>query len=179
MADNKATIENPSEEAERALLEVILDKTEEVKLGGNTYRIGALRKGTRLKVSEVLLNAAEKEDSKEEKEDHKLEDKVMAKCAAAYILNSFWSIRFLGGLVWSVYWRWLYYVKQYTDSDYYELLQLCKKKAEKQTSAYMMNIMLLTATRTTTMTMTRKEVKRIHLEKSTEQLGVQQKNSLN
>ena len=56
-------------------------------------------------------------------------------------------------------------------------MQAYKKKAEKQTSAYTMNIMLLTATAITTVAMTREEVEHIHLEKSLEQLGAQQKSS--
>ncbi len=157
-------------------------------IGKRKYKIGGLHKGTRIKVTSILKNSkktfvAPKEGNEvpdeiilDEKEQI-LEDKVNAKCAAAYILNSYWTLRFLGGLIWSIYWRFLYYVRQYTDSDYYALMQLCKKKAEKQTSAYTMNIMLLTATASTTMSMTREEVEHIRLEKSMEQLGAQPKSS--
>jgi len=180
MAEDKNKIKNPSEDAERALLDIVMDKPEVVSIRDKKYTIKSLKKGTRLLVSNILVKSSVVDESnKEVKEDPKLEDKVMAKCMAAFILNSYWTLSFFFGIVWKIYWRWLYYVKQYTDSDYYEALQICKKKADKETNAYMMNIMLLTATRTTTMTMTRAEVKRIQVEKSLEQLGQPQKNSLN
>lgn len=183
MADNINPFGNPGEDAEKALLEIILDKPETVYIREKKYTIKALKKGTRLFVSDIIADSKESGCEENDKEgantDHKAEDKILAKCAAAYILNSYWTLSFFFGIAWKVYWRWLYYIRQYTDADYYDLLQVCKKKAEKQTSAYTMNIILLTAMKATTMTMTRKEVKRIRLEKSTEPLGAQQKNSLN
>lgn len=183
MVDVK-NISQPSEEAELALLRIIEDTPEDVMIGGRKYRIRGLRKGTRLKVASILrkrdgkagsTGTESKEDTAIDAEGHVNEDKICAKCAAAYILNSFWTLRFMWGLVWSIYWRFLYYVRQYTDADYYGLISLCKKKAERQTSAYTMNIMLLTATEITTMSMTREEVEHIRQGKSTEQHGVQQK----
>lgn len=183
MADVKP-ISQPSDEAELALLRIIEDTSEDVMIGGRKYRIRGLRKGTRIKVTSILKNCVGKTDKPVGDKPEEIildaarqdkEDKICAKCAAAYILNSYWTLRFMWGFAWSVYWRFLYYIRQYTDADYYELISLCKKKAEKQTSAYTMNIMLLTATAVTTMSMTREEVERIRLGKSMEQPGVQQK----
>ena len=187
MAQQTKTITQPSREAEIELLDLIEDKADSGWVGDREYKIRALRKGTRLFVTSILkrgkrlASVAEGGDDAPATEltdkEQMAEDKVGAKCAAAILLNSWWHLRFMGGISWKIYWRWLYYFRQYTDSDYYTLMQVYKKKAEKQTSAYTMNIMLLTATAITTVAMTREEVEHIHLEKSLEQLGAQQKSS--
>ncbi|MBQ0113674.1 MAG: hypothetical protein KBT03_11130 [Bacteroidales bacterium] len=182
MADNKKTMAQPSEEAERELLDVIDSTTETITIGGHKYKIKPLKKGTRIVVTRILLDSkgaqSDNSDEKEPTEDEmEYEDRVSAKCAAAYILNSWWSLYFMWGIVWQIYWRWLYYIRQYTESDYFVLFSVCKKKAEKQTQSYTMNIILQTAMKVTTMTMTRKEVKRSLQENRLAQLGVQQKNS--
>ncbi|MCQ2231418.1 MAG: hypothetical protein MJZ30_06170 [Paludibacteraceae bacterium] len=172
MAEKKTVVEQPTEADERALLEYLSDKKEDVQIGDRTYRLGPLRKGTRLFVTNLLLKEADPEwgDTKKQM----FEDKMQSKIAAAYLLNSWWSLFFLFGVVWHFYWRWLYYVKQYTDSDYSALMLLCKKKAEKQTRAFMQNTTLTTVTKMTTMMMTRDEVKRTQVAHSGEQHGAAQ-----
>ncbi|MCQ2245120.1 MAG: hypothetical protein MJZ32_12795, partial [Bacteroidaceae bacterium] len=113
MAEKKPLVQQPTEEAERTLLEILADSKEEVVIGGSKYKIGSLRKGTRVRVSELVLEK-EKSENSEESKNQINEDKIQAKIAAAYILNSWWTLYFLGGIVWHIFWRWLYYVKQYT-----------------------------------------------------------------
>ena len=172
MAEKKTIVEQPTEADERALLEYLSDNKDEVMIGKDKHKVGPLRKGTRLLVTNLLLKEAKPEWSDTKKQ--MFEDKVQAKIAAAYLLNSWWKLHFLFGIVWQCYWRWLYYVKQYTDSDYSALMLLCKKKAEKQTRAYMQNTTLTTVTKMTTMMMTRDEVKRTQVAHSGEQPGAAQ-----
>lgn len=173
MAEKKPMVQQPGEDAERSLLEILADGKEVVEIRGNKYKIGTLHKGTMVKVSELVL---EKESSNNEEDSTNQinEDKIQSKIAAAYILNSWWTLYFLGGIVWSIYWRWLYYIKEYTDVDYLPLMLLCKKKAQKQSAAYLHNTTLATDMKMTTMTMTRKEVNRIRVAHSMEQPGQQQ-----
>lgn len=179
----KKAPKQPSENAERELLDIIEDVDIDVAIGSHTYTIKPIRKGTRIKLTRILLEEFGSSENGGEKtleemlSESKMEDKVLAKSAAAIILNSWWKLYFLGGVVWSLYWRWLYYFRQYTDSDYVGIMNICKKKVEKQTTAYTMSIMLLTAMKTTTMSMTRAEVKRSLLESRMEQLGAPQRNS--
>lgn len=176
MADKK-DIRQPNEDSERKLMEIVSDGKEYINIGKRKYTVGGLKKGTRLKVTQIYLDNGIDDSKKVEPFDMKsmkIEDKVMAKIAAAYLLNSWWSLYFLGGIVWAIYWRWLYYFRQYTDSDYMPLMILCKKKAEKQTFAYTQNITLATVMKMTTMTMTRAEVQRGQAELSGEARGQQQ-----
>lgn len=173
MAEKKPLVQQPGEDAERSLLEILADGKEVVEIRGNKYKIGTLHKGTRVKVSELVLEKESSENDEDAKNQIN-EDKIQAKIAAAYILNSWWTLYFLGGIVWHIYWRWLYYVKEYTDSDYLPLMLLCKKKAQKQSAAYLHNTTLATDMKMTTMTMTRKEVNRIRVARSTEQPGAAQ-----
>lgn len=170
MADQKPIFQQPGEDAERTLLELVSDSKETVVVGSHEYRIGSLRKIARLKATESLLEK-EPSDNNESKENQTAEAKVQAKIAAAYILNSWWLLYFLGGIVWHIYWRWLYYVREYTDSDYLPLMIMCKKKAQKQSAAHLHNTTLATDMKLTTMTMTRKEVSRIRAGHSGEQPG--------
>lgn len=74
-----------------------------------------------------------------------------AKCVAAILLNSYFSIK----LFWWIKWRWLYYIGKYSGEDYIKIISEAKKKATEQ--EYSIAMVLLMSMTTTWTTMTRKE----------------------
>lgn len=140
----------PKTEDEKELNALAENKATEVKVGGKTYRIGALRGGVIRKMTDVILN-------------EKVESKVSAKCCALILLGRLWKI----ALFYWIAWRWIYYVKEYTEDELRPVIEEAKKKVPVE--AYLINTILLTGMRDTVMSMTREEVRRIRPELSGEE----------
>ena len=73
MAENKKTVQQPGEEAEKALLSMLRDDKEEVCVRNKKYKIGALHKGTRVKVSEIMLDDEKRKKGKTDVTEEKTE----------------------------------------------------------------------------------------------------------
>lgn len=127
-------------------MDSIVENTKDVfqfRKGGKKWKIGWTYKGSLRKVSHLMVS---------EKED---EDKVTTKCAAAILCDTIWKMWFMYGLLW----RWMYYVKAYTDEELLPLIKLAQKKIPL--GSYSNCIMYLTGMRDTKMMMTRKELRSI------------------
>ena len=90
-----------SEEQQKILEAIIGDNAEAipVKYKNRVLKIRFIRNGTLRKVTQIL-NGQDKNTI----EGH-CEDTIPYKLAAAYLLNSWWGLRFLGGLRWEILWR--------------------------------------------------------------------------
>lgn len=141
----------PNEDEQRELAGIIDNEPSEVVLRGKRFKVGALYNGTIAKLRKITNG------------DHKDELMVSAKCAAAILLNGYWSIKFL----WWLRWRWYYYVKQYTDDELQPVIDAAKKKVPLL-GYYKVTISLIEM-RDTIATMTREEVKRFQAGLLTEQ----------
>lgn len=108
--------------------------------GDRTWHIGWTYYGSLRKVSHLMVSS---------KED---EGKVTVKCAAALLCDSIWKMWFCYWFLW----RWMYYIKCYTDAELLPLLELAQKKIPLV--EYSQCIMLLTGMKDTMMAMTRKEL---------------------
>lgn len=138
----------PDEKAEETYLGIVEDTPECVTIGKRKVKVRALRYGATDKLSHLIVKDKE-------------EASLTAKCAAVIILNRLWKLR----LFYWILWRWFFYVKEYNESDYSDVLETAKKKLEPQLTAYYRNIILLTAMRETKMAMTKQEVNRFRQER--------------
>lgn len=134
-------IGQPSVESERLLDDILGDSVDMVSLRGRKkrYAVGWMRPGTARKLTHVVLGKGN-------------DGKVSCMCAALIVLNGFWKIKFF----YPVFWRWLYYVRQYTDVELFPVIAAGKKKVPLQ--AYLMNITLLTEMKDTILIMKKEEV---------------------
>ena len=135
-------IEQVNDEQQKKLNAVVDDSVDIVYVRGKKVRVKWMRNYAIRKVTDILLG------------DHGHENMVNCKCAAAMVLNGYWSIK----LCWWLLWRWYYYVKQYRDSELSELIEVGKKKVDVE--SYYLTTTYLTAMKDTMMAMTRKEVER-------------------
>ena len=87
------------------------------------------------------------------------------------VLNGFWKIKFMYWIVW----RFFYYIKQYTENELTELLEMGKKKVPLD--AYYANIISLTELKVTSMMMKKKEVASSLAVQNTEQPLKSEKNT--
>lgn len=156
MKDGK--IASPNVEDERILNSIVNNLPDLVELRGRKIKVGWIGYGAREKMTRIML---------EEKD----EGKVHCKCVAALVLNGYWKIKLLYWLAW----RWMFYVKQYSEMELLPVVKLCKKKAEAQLAVYCTATMLLTDMRTTMMAMTREEASRILQGRSGEPLSAWEK----
>ena len=152
----KKPITEPSAAAEREQRDIVNNKKTRIDVRGTTFKIGGIYNDTLDHITDVL---------QQEKDDKK----VTAKCTAYIYLNGYFKNRLL---YWAV-WRWFYYVKQFTDDEMRDVIAECKKKADSQAQAYLLNIILLTDVRQTSMAMTREEAQHIQAELRGGHRGVQ------
>lgn len=138
-------VKKETPENEKELNAVVENIKDEVKIGRHTWKVGYLRNGTKRKITDILVSEKE-------------EDKVTAKCAAALALNGFFKIRLFHWILW----RWFYYIHEYTDKDYLDIISLCKKKVGVED--YCVAIIYLTEMKDTIKIMTREEVNHIRQE---------------
>lgn len=136
-------IEEPTEEQEKELNDIIENGTSEVRIPGTKrkFKVRWLKAETTRKITSILHNDTD-------------DRKISCKVAAAIVLNDFWKMR---ALYW-VAWRWFYYVRQYTEAQLLPVVMEGKKKVPQ--AAYYSLIMLAIGMRDTIMTMKKEEVQR-------------------
>ena len=134
-------VRQPDEAEQKELQDVVDDSVDVVSLRGRDVRVDWLRNATQRKISSIMVN-------------EKDERKVIAKCAAAIVLNGYWSLL----LLWWIVWRWYYYVRQYTDEELLPILEMGKKKVPA--IPYFRATMFLTELKMTMAQMTREEVQK-------------------
>lgn len=140
----KKKVNEASLEDERALLSVAMNKKDAVKVRNRTYHIGWMHLGIGDWISDLIVNKAD--------------NKLLAKSAALIVLSGFWKAH----LFYWFLWRWFYYVKQYTAAELKPLFELAQKKTfQEEKTAYLSDMILLTALNTTRKQMTMEEAKRI------------------
>lgn len=101
---------------EQQLDEVLANSKDKVRLGRHTIKVGWIHNAAKRKVTHIL-------------ESEKDEAKVVAKCAAALVLDR-------RPLIWLLFWfvwRWFYYVEEFTEEEMLPFIMLCKKKVDATT----------------------------------------------
>lgn len=154
-------LSQPTNDDERELLDVTLNGKSYVEVRGEKWCVRWKRNRALTKVSELMLDKEQDEDT------------IVCKAAALLRLNSWWKIRFLFWLLW----RWYFYVREYTEDELLPYIEECKKKLPLQ--GYYGAIILLTAMKTTKMQMTRAEVEHFQAEQLSAQLALSPKNTEN
>lgn len=154
------TVSQPDLEQQREYLSMVENEFTEIEIPRRNRKvnIGWLKNGTINKISEIMLEKGN-------------DSKVTCKIAAAIILNGFWKIK----LMWGIYWRWLYYVKEYTDAELTPVLKEGKKKVPQ--IQYLLATTLAIGMKNTMMTMKKEEVERFLQEQVSEQHSQSQKST--
>ena len=139
----------PTTEQERELNNLMENKPTEVfiKDTKTSYKIYTPHKATMRKISDIA-----NEDGND--------DKLSCKVVAAIVLRGFFRTK----LFYWFLWRWFYYVKEYDDYQLQDIIAENKKKVPLMN--FLVNTMLVTGTRDTMMTMTKKEAERIRQEQA-------------
>lgn len=154
----KKNIKQPTLDEQKELNDILTRKATYIEVRNKKWKSAPLFNGTLRKMTDIFLSEKE-------------EDKVNAKCAAAFLLNGYWSIKFFYWIVW----RWMYYVKQYTNAELLPYILECKKKMGVE--EYFLATISLTEMTDTWKQMTRKEVQAIQVELASAQLGLSQKST--
>lgn len=146
-------MKQPTLDIQRELGQLVENTPTEVTIPytNKTYKIGWLRNDTIRKITDVL---------NEKPSDPKDEDKVLYKAMALIILNGVWKIFFF----YPILWRWLAYVKQYTNYQMLPVIEMAKKKAPQ--IPYFLGMTYLIGLKDSLATMSREEVERMHREHS-------------
>jgi hypothetical protein len=134
-------MEQPNNEAQEVLDDILEDGKETVDIRGKKFNIGWIKKGVIRKLTHVIMTC-------------KKEDELSAKCASLVLLNNYWKIFFFHWL----YWRYLWF--KYSDDELLGVFLVAKKKVDSQTRAYFTNTIYLIGMKDTIMTMTKKEAER-------------------
>jgi hypothetical protein len=146
----KKGIEQPGVDDRKLLNDVIENSIDVVRIPGTkrSYRIGWTRWCVRRKVTKVMTGCKTGVD----------EMLVAHKVAACVILGGYWKIRFFFPLVW----RWLAYVRQYSENQLLPIIETGKKKVPAED--YYRCITLATGMTDLMMTMTKDEAESIRRE---------------
>ena len=142
MTIKSENIQQPTEEEQKRLDDVLENSTDYVAIRGKRFGIKWLHRGTIRKLTHVLHSC-------------KNEDEVTARCASLIILNNWWKIKMFHWIYWRMLW------KKYTDTELTDIIAIGKKKVESQKLEYLSATMFLTGMKDTIMTMTRKEAEHI------------------
>ena len=148
--EEEKKIEQPSVDLQELLDSVLHDEPTEFVFIGKKHKLGWLRKGTMSRCSHIRTN-------------EKNEWKRNVKICVCILLNNIWKIR----LLYWIYWRWLYYIKDVDISDVLRVLDVSKKKIPS--NAFSLATILATGMTDVMMTMTRSEAKAIQAEQAGEQ----------
>lgn len=151
-------MQQPDIEAQKELNSIIENLPDYVRIGKKRYRVKWLHPVTVRKINQIVL-----EDGNDHNASHKT--------AACIALNNVFKLKLLYPLLW----RWFYYIKQYTEDDFTEILALGKKKIPLQ--AYYANTILMTDMKDTMMAMTKEEASSFRQELITAQHGSSRKNT--
>lgn len=152
-----------SEEQQKILEAIIGDEAEAipVKYRGRLLKIRFVRNGTLRKVTQIL-NGRDKDAV-----DGHCEDTMPYKLAAAYLLNSWWGLRFLGGLRWAILWRRLQ-----NELSWEDCRVICDESKKKvPLKAYYATMTSQLALRDTLQQMTREEIEAALQEHRSAQAG--------
>ena len=160
MARNTKVPTQPTLEDERELEAVVDNKKEYAVIRGRRVGFRDLNRWGLHKISRIMVG---------EKED---ELAINCKCLAAARLNGYFKIKFF----WWILWRWYAYIRNYTDLELTEAINLIKKKAEIALVVYSYNTTSLIGMKETVMKMNRAEAKAILQELSTDKVGKSAKN---
>jgi len=140
----KKNVREATKADEQLLVSIQNNKKDAVKVRNTTYKIGWMHLGIGDWISDLIVNKAD--------------NKLLAKSAALIVLNGFWKAH----LFYWFLWRWFYYVKQYNAGELKPLFELAQKKTfQEEKTAYLSDMILLTALNTTRKQMTMEEAKRI------------------
>lgn len=90
------------------------DLPENVYVRGRIYKIKWMKNFTREHITDTILKEGN-------------DDKQSCMCAALMVLNGFWKIKFMYWIVWR-----FYYIKQYTENELTELLEMGKKSSARR-----------------------------------------------
>ena len=145
----------PTIEDERALEAVVDNEKEYATIRSKKVGFRDLNRWGLHKISKIMLQEGGNELT------------VNCKCVAAARLNGYFKIK----LFWRFLWRWYAYIRNYTDLELAEAVNLIKKKAEIALAVYSLNTTLLIAMKETIMKMNRAEAKATLQELSMEQAG--------
>jgi len=148
----------PNKEAQNELNSIIENLPDFAKIRKRIYKIKWLHPITIRKINQIILKEGN-------------DDRASHQTAACIILNNIFKLKF----IYPILWRWYYYVKQYTEADFTEVIATGKKKIPLQ--SYYVNTILMTDMTDTMMTMTKKEVYSIRHGQGTAQHGTSQKNT--
>ena len=153
-------VKQPDEDQQREYESLVNDEATEISIPRRKRKVLVrwLKNGTINKISRIVLD---KENG------HKMTSQI----AAAIILNDFWKIK----LLWGIYWRWLYYIKQYTDAELTPILKEGKKKVPQM--QYLTATILSIGMKNTMMTMKKEEVEHFLQEQASEPLSQSQKST--
>lgn len=139
-----------SEDSQKLLEAIIGDEVETipVKYRNRMLKIRFVRNGTLRKVTKILNG------QDPDKIDGHCEDTIPYKLAAAYLLNSWWGLRFLGGIRWAILWRRLQ-----NELSWEDCLTICEESKKKvPLKAYYATMTSQLALRDTLQQMTREEI---------------------
>lgn len=148
----------PNIDAQNELNSIIENLPDFVRVRKKTYKIKWLHPVTIRKINQIILKEGN-------------DNRTSHQTASCIILNNFFKLKF----IYPILWRWFYYVKQYTEADFTEVIAVGKKKIPLQ--SYYVNTILMTDMKDTTMAMTKKEVSSIRQGHATGQLGSSQKST--
>lgn len=143
-----AEIDQPTNELQKLLSEILEAEPETVIVNGKKHRIGWLHNGTTRKFSHIMTR---------EKNPWKRNVKV-ASCILLNKKNGLLT-KILLHLWYCVYWRWLYYVQDIDQAEVVGILDASKKKI--QSAPLAVATILATAMMDTMMTMARHESGRV------------------
>lgn len=166
--DQEKVLKQPTQEEEQMEYSMMHNEPSLVKLRNKDVKIYWIHNETKSKITKIFLS--------QEKEDE--ERKVLTKAAAAILLDSpncFWTLTFMWGLCWKIKWRWMYYIKGYSDAELLPLISEAKKKVPL--AAYLTATMLLADMKETIKMMSRKEVRAFQAAQLGAQLGQVQRNT--
>ena len=96
---------------------LVEDGADVVSIRGKKFKIRWMKAGTQRKVSDIITKYGD-------------DDTVQYRCAAAFVLNNFWSIL----LFHWIYWRYMFYIKEYTFDELTPIIEISKKKIQLKES---------------------------------------------
>ena len=154
-------IKQPTPEQQELLNDIISDSVDTVPIPGTkkTYKIKWIRWGARRKITQIMQSKKE--------EDQTI---FLYKIAACITLNGYWRIKFL--YWWR--WRWLAYIRQYSEAQLSPIIETAKKKVPAET--FLITTISAIGMKDLMMTMTKAEAEHTLQELRSEQLTQQAKN---
>jgi len=150
-------MEQPTIQDEKELMDINDDAKTivEIPRSKKKYKIGYLKSYCTEKVTKIILQAEPESPNSELSvlTDIKKRSRLHHKAAALIILNDWYKIV----LFYSIFWRWLFFVKEYSSDQLFPIILEGKKKIQAET--YSLNMGFLALIMETKKEMTMKEAK--------------------